>query len=135
MKIQRHQDIALPEAFYQMLEQRLQSALHEHANIVTLNFRDPDYDPENGGYHPVEIGLMRYGDTWELSYMTDFAYFGSYYPELEKDIDVLFQEREVYTSYAGRSYLREVSELVQSLVENFVSYLSLGVYVEQVSAD
>ena len=29
------------------------------AKVVTLNFRDPDYSPEAGGFHPVEVRLEK----------------------------------------------------------------------------
>jgi hypothetical protein len=135
MQIQRNKDIALPEAFYQLLEQRLQSVGTEQANIITLNFSDPNYHADSGGYHPVEIGLVRHGAHWELNYMTDFAYFGRVYPELEKEIDVCFQQREVFSSYAGTQYLQQASGLVRLLIDNFLGYIALGVYVEKVTID
>ena len=46
-------------------------------NSVTINFRDPTYSAESGGFHPVEIRLERQNNTWHLCYITDFVYVGS----------------------------------------------------------
>jgi hypothetical protein len=40
---------------------------------ITVNFRDPTYSAEFGGYHPVEIRISAKG---EIEYITDFAYVG-----------------------------------------------------------
>lgn len=36
------------------------------SNAVTINFRDPDYSPQTGGFHPVEIRLEKGADQWQL---------------------------------------------------------------------
>ena len=37
--------------------------VHKHrVTAATLNFWDPDYSAERGGYHPVEIRLIHQGD-------------------------------------------------------------------------
>ncbi|MBW9971757.1 DUF2787 domain-containing protein, partial [Escherichia coli] len=66
------------------------------SHAVTLNFRDPDYSAEQGGYHPVEIRLVRLGDEWCLDYATDFGYVGNVYPELEKIIDISWSQGYVW---------------------------------------
>lgn len=59
---------------------------------ATINFRDPDYSAENGGYHPVEIMLKRHGDEWHFQYITDFCYVGiGPFAELVKDLDFDFR--------------------------------------------
>lgn len=90
-----------------------------------LSFQDPNYSPESGGFHPVEIAVNRDGC---IQYVTDFAYYGMPpYSELGKEIDFdfslgLFQHfgRE-YPILAGRELFR----LWQS---NFVTYYGMGVY-------
>ena len=53
-----------------------------------INFRDPDYSAESGGYHPVEIGVDAKG---RIQYITDFAYYGQgSYAELDKELDFDF---------------------------------------------
>ena len=44
----------------------LNKEIEQHSEVDTssgcvLNFRDPDYSAESGGYHPVEIGLDEQG--------------------------------------------------------------------------
>ena len=52
---------------------------------VILNFRDPDYSAESGGYHPMEIYVNAEG---RIQYITDFAYYGQGpYAELDKELD------------------------------------------------
>jgi len=55
---------------------------------IVINFRDPDYDAETGGYHPVEIAMDGAG---QIIYITDFSYVGQPpYSELVKEIDFDF---------------------------------------------
>lgn len=61
MQIQRETAINLPEQFYELLEQQV-ATVDSGTNLVTLNYRDPDYSAESGGYHPVEINIYRSGD-------------------------------------------------------------------------
>lgn len=57
-------------------------ASKHRVTAVTLNFRDPDYSVERGGYHPVEIRLVHPGDEWCLDYR--FWLYGNVYPESRK---------------------------------------------------
>lgn len=45
------------------------------SNGVTINFRDPSYSADAGGFHPVEIRLEYALATsmWQVCYITDFA--------------------------------------------------------------
>ncbi|WP_146493452.1 DUF2787 family protein, partial [Vibrio cyclitrophicus] len=47
---------------------------------VVISFRDSSYSSENGGFHPVEIRLVRLYDQWVFDHITDFAYCGGPYP-------------------------------------------------------
>lgn len=40
---------------------------NENEKAVTINFRDPNYSADDGGYHPVEIRLENEGDCWCFS--------------------------------------------------------------------
>lgn len=135
MKIHRETILPLPEQFYELLERQLAALNHPDLNSVTFNYRDPDYSYESGGYHPVEINLYRQGDCWYLNYFTDFAYFGGPFPELEKEMEVLFQEKQVYNSFFGHCHLEHADSLVRLLLENFCNYVEMEVYQVQVSAD
>lgn len=57
----------------------------QSADRYTFNFRDTSYDAENGGFRPVEMTINQQSSgEWNIEYITEFAYFGNYYPELEK---------------------------------------------------
>lgn len=95
-----------------------------------LNFRDPDYSAEHGGYHPVEVLVL---PTGVLAYVTDFAYVGCPpYAELTKELDFDFS----YGLFGqmGRDYpLQEGRELFRLFQQNFVSYYQSGVFSLSVS--
>ncbi len=63
----------LEPGFTQLINQLLSENDIEADDGVVLNFRDPSYSAETGGYHPVEICVDGAG---VLQYVTDFAYFG-----------------------------------------------------------
>ena len=88
-----YKNLALP------VSQRFTAALTEELgdmsvsnSAVTLNFRDPSYSAETGGFHPVEIRLERRGDAFDIIYITDFAYIGiGPFAELVRELDFDFQ--------------------------------------------
>lgn len=80
-----------------------------------LNFRDPDYSAESGGYHPVEIAVDGQG---RIQYITDFAYVGDgHYAELDKELDFDFsygkfqQMGKEYPIQQGASLYSRESEI------------------------
>jgi hypothetical protein len=80
---------------------------------VTINFRDPDYSAENGGFHPVEIRLEKRSDTWHFCYITDFCYVGSgYTAELAKDLDFDFQAG-VFQNLFGVFPIEQATDMYQ----------------------
>lgn len=96
---------------------------------VTLTFRDPDYSPERGGYHPVEINIDRKGI---ILYVSDFAYVGRPpFAELAKEIDFDFSQ-QVFEHFGRVFPLHEGRELFQLWQSNFVAYYKGGVFVVQV---
>ena len=101
-----------------------------NSKAVTINFRDPSYCAESGGFHPVEIRLEYSSTTsmWQFCYITDFAYQGRYYPELEKDIDFNFTEASGYQTYVGHHPLSHFSGLYRLWEANFRSYLVDDIY-------
>ncbi|MEC4727875.1 DUF2787 domain-containing protein [Shewanella sp. D64] len=125
----------MSRAFYQLLEQQLQSLATKEANAIMLNFRDPDYSAENGGYHPVEVRLEKQQDLWRLVYVTDFAYHGHPYPELVKDIDICFNSKQVYSLFSGWIGELESRELVSMFSENFIAYQEMGAYTVYIQLD
>lgn len=120
----------LSAAFVALLERELATAEPVPASGVILNFRDPGYSAETGGFHPVEICIRATG---RIEYITDFAFVGrGPYAELVKEIDFdfslgLFQHfsRE-FPIHAGR-------ELFAVWQENFVAYHQMGVYTVEIT--
>ncbi|MGR6781778.1 DUF2787 domain-containing protein [Moritella viscosa] len=112
--------------------QELSNQLVDTTSII-FNFRDQSYSAQNGGFHPVEICLMKQpNDTWEYAYITDFAYVGSHFPELVKDLDFDFLSGEWFTHYL-KGYLRinnnaAAMELYGLWEHNFIAYFDMDVY-------
>lgn len=102
---------------------------------VTINFRDPDYSPEAGGFHPVEVRLEKQATSWQLVYITDFSYQGRHTPELIKEIDVCFSIKQVYHFLAGWLNAREGKELIALFISNFVDYYNTGCYQVTVTTE
>jgi hypothetical protein len=89
---------------------------------VTINFRDPNYSTDDGGYHPVEIRLENEGDGWRFCYITDFCYVGSgYMAELAKDLDFDF-DKGVLQNLFGTFPIEQAIEVFQVWESNFVYY-------------
>ncbi len=130
MKLQ-HPVLPLIPALITLLETEIAKTQLSSGSGLVLNFRDPDYSAESGGFHPVEMALDPSGCPL---YITDFAYFGDgYFAELAKELDFdfsygLFQQfGQEYPIHAG-------AELFQLWQENFVSYYQAGVFQVSVSA-
>ncbi|EMV5316332.1 DUF2787 family protein, partial [Escherichia coli] len=58
--------LPLSRSFTQLLLDIVaQKPPHRHPITgLTINFRDPEYSPETGGWHPVEIRLIPAGEDW-----------------------------------------------------------------------
>ncbi|MEG6445753.1 DUF2787 family protein [Enterobacter roggenkampii] len=105
---------------------------------VVLNFRDPDYSPENGGWHPVEIRLIRSEQpgVWQLDYLTDFSWQGNVWPELAKEFDISWSQRYAWHCLAGElTHNRELNEFWTLWQDNFVAYCAMNVFAITVSPD
>ncbi|MDF3124678.1 DUF2787 family protein [Rheinheimera sp. 1928-s] len=118
----------LPLPVSEILVNHLTDLLKNHdlsnTSTVTINFRDPDYCSEKGGYHPVEIMLFRRGDTWHFAYITDFKYVGQGQDvELAKDLDFDFQAG-VFQTLHGYYRIEEGLDIYQVWEENFITYSS-----------
>ena len=103
----------------------LQTLLNEKqidSESVTINFRDPTYSPEAGGFHPVEIRLERQGNKWHFCYITDFAYVGSGpYAELTKGLDFDFPSG-VFQNLLGVFSIEQGADMHQIWEGNFLHY-------------
>ena len=111
-------------------------ALYKNENVVTINFRDPNYSADGGGYHPVEIRLENDGDGWRFCYITDFCYVGSgYMAELAKDLDFDFQAG-IFQNLFGTFPIEQAAEMYQLWEQNFIYYATVSkVFEITVSAD
>ncbi len=101
------------------------------SHALSIHFRDKSYSAEEGGYHPVEIGLNIVNDkTVDILYITDFAYMGNYYPELERCIDFDFGNQVAFTVATGwQSILSPgIDELYQMWEQNFLQYVEWECY-------
>lgn len=128
----KHSRAKLPARFYQLLQGLLKESAFVEVQSLTLNFRDPSYSAEQGGYHPVEIRLDREAKDWVLCYATDFAYAGG---ELEKEIDICFISELVYTSYTGTMPLHRMKSLVRDFIGNFITFYDMGIYQLTITTD
>lgn len=121
--------ISLQAQFVGILEEVIAANGVVAERVLCLNFRDPHYSPEHGGFHPVEIAITADGT---LLYVTDFAYVGSApFHGLAKELDFdcslgLFQTM-------GREFpLAQGNGLFQVWQRNFCEYYRSGVYTVEV---
>ncbi|MGE6648490.1 DUF2787 family protein [Shewanella colwelliana] len=133
----KHQDLCLPIS--PMFAMHLADLISDHkaASAVTINFRDPNYTAERGGFHPVEVRLEKeanavHGDQWRICYITDFSYVGvGYMAELAKELDFDF-DNGIFQHLMGATPLELAREIYQVWENNFLVY-SLGVKAYQVT--
>jgi hypothetical protein len=107
------------------------------SSTITINFRDKSYSAEEGGYHPVEISLnIKEDHTLDILYITDFAYMGNYYPELERCIDFDFGNQVVFTVATGWQSIRSegIDELYKMWEQNFLHYIDINCFDEIVAS-
>lgn len=99
---------------------------------VVINFRDKSYSSEDGGFHPVEIRLVRLYDQWVFDYITDFAYCGGPYPELVKEVDFNLGCGTASFSYVAELPITssEVMEFYSMWESNFLSYIGMDCFDE-----
>ncbi|MCF2949259.1 DUF2787 domain-containing protein [Paraglaciecola aquimarina] len=122
MRIQ-HEGLALPVS--KLLVDALTNVIEKQSidsDAVTINFRDPTYSAEGGGFHPVEIRLEKRVDYWQLCYVTDFCYVGNgYNSELAKDLDFDFQAG-VFQNMFGVYPIESATDMYQIWESNFLHY-------------
>ncbi|WP_444998442.1 DUF2787 family protein [Aliikangiella sp. IMCC44359] len=96
---------------------------------LTIVFKDESYSVETGGFHPVEVRLVKIGEEWQIEYITDFCFAGNGYDaELVKEIDFDFANNYGFHLYTGECQLSELSELYNIWQNNFVHYVEMGVF-------
>lgn len=118
----KHEGLAVPMSPMFTLYIADLLAPYENEKAVTINFRDPNYTADDGGYHPVEIRLENEGDGWRFCYITDFCYVGSgQMAELAKDLDFDF-DAGVFQNLFGTYPIEQAIEMFQIWETNFVYY-------------
>ncbi len=97
-----------------------------------INFRDSTYSAESGGYHPVEIRLVKTGEQWVFDYITDFSYVGYPYPELVKEVDFDFSSGLANFLYQFEESItdEQVHEFYSIWESNFLSYVEMDAFDE-----
>ncbi|WP_333797940.1 DUF2787 family protein [Rheinheimera sp.] len=125
--------LALPVSneFAQTLLQRLITATEglDALTAVTINFRDPDYSANAGGYHPVEVRLVWKNNAWQFDYITSFSFVGlGWCAELAKELDFDFGQN----CFEMRGYRPQVlavgEEMYRLFEQNFIEYVRMEVF-------
>nr|WP_040571559.1 DUF2787 family protein [Shewanella benthica] len=109
---------------------------HDNNQAITINFRDPTYSADAGGFHPVEIRLEKDHSQWNFSYITDFCYVGSgYMADLAKDLDFDFG-CGVFQNLVGTYPLEQARDIYQMWERNFLSYcIDINVFKIEIGAE
>ena len=101
---------------------------------LTINFRDPTYSAEKGGYRPVEI---RVGKGGRVEYITEFSYMGlGDFAELGKSSDFDFSQGVYQNEY--RTYpitAKGVEQFYRVWESNFCSYIKARVFRVQITKE
>ncbi|WP_249436505.1 DUF2787 family protein [Escherichia coli] len=127
-------NLPMSQAFIAILKSIIslssQNKVNHHG--VILNFRDPQYTAENGGFHPVEIRLIRCNDGWYFDYLTDFSFIGAVWPELEKEMDISWSQGYVWHYLMGDLEHEEGEALFELWQRNFTQYWKMKIYTVSV---
>lgn len=125
--------LALPVSneFAQLLLQQLNPATEgiDTLTSATINFRDPEYCAESGGYHPVEVRLVWQNNAWQFDYITSFSFVGlGWCAELAKELDFDFGQN----CFEMRGYrpqpLAIGEEMYRLFEQNFIEYVRMEVF-------
>ena len=120
----------LDPEFVTVLNSLLINTLPNPSDIVAMNFGDPTYSHERGGYHPVEIHVDSKGD---ILCITDFAYVGTR-PMLDLGIELDWNfEHDSFRQYDSFYDLDCGRSLLGLYTRNFTAYYHSGVYRVEVT--
>ncbi|HEK2943700.1 TPA: DUF2787 family protein [Proteus mirabilis] len=127
-------NLPMCQAFIAILKSVISLSSQNEVNYhgVILNFRDPQYTAENGGFHPVEIRLIRSNDGWYFDYLTDFSFIGTVWPELEKEMDISWSQGYVWHYLMGDLEYEEGGALFELWQRNFIQYWKMKIYTVSV---
>ncbi|WP_351000186.1 DUF2787 family protein [Shewanella sp. TB7-MNA-CIBAN-0143] len=130
-----NKELALPvsDSLLLPLTKLISNTTHD---ALTINFRDPNYSSEHGGFHPVEIRLEKMAEHWNLCYITEFCFVGhGGYAELVKALDFDFNFG-VFQSINGEILLDAAMEFYPIWEQNFVCYWQdLEIFEVSISTD
>lgn len=136
MRIQ-YEGLALPvtKRFIDALIEVIEPVKEPMAEFITVNFRDPKYSAEQGGYHPVEIMITGRCGRYDLCYITDFCYAGiGDYAELVKALDFEFIAG-TFQDISGYYPIEVAREIYPIWEDNFLTYwLEMGVFDIEVTS-
>ena len=123
--IQTGYPVAVSKQLVAIIAQELEASCIDASSGFILNFRDPDYSAESGGYHPVEIAVDGHG---RIQYITDFAYVGGgRFAELDKELDFDFSYGKF--QHMGREFdIKDGAALYKIWQSNFCSYYEWKVF-------
>ena len=120
----------LDPGFVSVINDQLKDTSLNGSGIVALNFRDPTYSAENGGYHPVEIHVDSKGEVLSI---TDFAFFGCP-PMVELGIELDWSfEMDSFRQFDSMYDLECGRSLLGLYLANFTAYYDSGVYQVEVT--
>lgn len=127
--------LSVSDKLYALINKQLQTSLEAttpNSETLSINFRDRNYSAEEGGYHPVEIGLKIENNMLNILYITDFAFMGNHYPELERCIDFDFGNQVAFSVATGWQSIRSegIDELYKMWEHNFLHYVEAECYDE-----
>ena len=98
---------------------------------ICINFCDPDYSVEQGGFHPVEIHINSRG---MLETVTDFSYAGCPpFVGLAVELDWQFVEPQYFRQFDSMYEVVVGQSLFYIWAENFCAYYDMGVYRVELS--
>ncbi|MDI4652761.1 MULTISPECIES: DUF2787 family protein [Pseudoalteromonas] len=137
LKIEQVSGLKVPDSFISVIINAATNGGDSvgEAKAIILNFRDPDYSPKSGGFHPVEVRLEKQVTNWQLLYITDFSYHGHHSSELIKEIDVCFSIKQIFHYLLGWLSAKEGEELLDLFISNFVEYYNTGCYQVTVTTE
>ncbi|EJL6506027.1 DUF2787 domain-containing protein [Vibrio cholerae] len=131
--------LPVSKKLHKLLSEQLTAHLLSNEALTTsrylvFNFRDKSYSVDEGGFHPVEMAICQTSTgEWSIKYITDFAYMGNYYPELERNLDFDFRVGQFFVAYRGWLPMqgsRDAKELYRLWESNFLAYVDMDSYNE-----
>ena len=93
---------------------------------IVINFRDKNYSPETGGFHPVEIAVNPDG---RIRYINDFSYVPPMMDELAKELDFDFVEG-IFQQFHICFPIAIARKIFRVWQRNFCEYWSMCIYDE-----